>query len=116
MLQSIAWVGLAVVLYGLVAVDATSSLKSFGGFLVTATMFFSVYFMLSIFGWLLVGLPSHWLISKYTSSGYLYYVAAVIVFALAVLLMSNLPTAILFGVVALAQALIFRFLLVPPNR
>ncbi|BFN13952.1 hypothetical protein MspRI1_19630 [Marinobacter sp. RI1] len=111
MLKSIGWVGAAFFVYGALTLDAFSSLNSAYGFLAFAGIFSAVYILLSVLGWLAVGLPSHWVICKYTSGGYRYYVVVAILFFAGVLIFSNLQAAAFWGLVALVQALVFRFYL-----
>lgn len=66
----------------------------------------SVFLLCSIVGWMLVGFPIHWLVSRYTNRSYFYYALMPAVF-LFVSFFSSGPW--LLGIVALAQALIFRF-------
>jgi len=67
-----------------------------------------LYIIFSLIGWAFFGLPSYWLISKFTSGGYLYYLAAACMFALiAHVLQWQYPKA--FSIAAFAQALLFRF-------
>lgn len=66
------------------------------------------YLLLSIAGWLVIGFPAHWAICKYTKGGYFYYILAAIAFSL-MLAILDVGLALLFGSVALLQALVFRF-------
>lgn len=43
------------------------------GFFVSFLLYFGVFLLISLLGWLLIGLPTHWLICRFTSKAYFYY-------------------------------------------
>ncbi|HEA15278.1 MAG TPA: hypothetical protein ENH88_02250, partial [Pseudoalteromonas prydzensis] len=84
----------------------TSSENDILGFVVTLLLYIGVYLLISIAGWLVIGFPLHFVISKYTNGSYLYYAALPIVFVIPCLFYKG---SLLLGLAALFQALIFRF-------
>lgn len=75
------------------------------GLFVTFLLYFGVYLLFSILGWLLIGFPIHWLVCNYTNKSYLYYALLPSGFILASLYYQG-PWVL--GVIALIQALLFR--------
>ncbi len=75
------------------------------GMLVIFSLYIGVFLLASIAGWVVVGLPVHWLACKYNNTGYLSYLILPITFLL-ISGISNGPW--FFGVTAFIQAFIFR--------
>jgi len=67
------------------------------------------YFFISFVGWILIGLPTHYLLSKFTNASYLYYLAVIVVLSLIYWSFSNTGSALFFGLFAVIQVLIFRY-------
>lgn len=104
-LKSLLYVGLGIAIYALIN-SFTSSENDILGFVVTLLLYIGVYLLISIAGWLVIGFPLHFVISKYTNGSYLYYAALPIVFVIPCLFYKG---SLLLGLAALFQALIFRF-------
>ncbi len=109
MFKSIAIVGALSVAYYTVAMGVSASVSEIYGLLAFTGLFTSVYLLTSIAGWFLIGLPVHWAICKYSSGGYGLYVLSALVTILVILALSNLGTAVFFGVVILSQVLLFKY-------
>ncbi len=69
------------------------------------------YLFFSLLGWYFIGVPCHWVISKYTNGHVLYYLAAVVVFASVLVFSVGGYIGGFFGTAALLQSLIFLFYL-----
>ncbi|RVT44999.1 hypothetical protein EMM73_14865 [Rheinheimera sediminis] len=76
------------------------------GFLVTFLLYFGVFLLISLLGWLLIGFPTHWFICRFTSKAYFYYALIPGLF-LGISYFSKGPW--FLGGIALAQALLFRY-------
>ncbi len=105
-LKSLLYVGLGIAIYALFNSFTSSSENDTLGFVVTLLLYIGVYLLISIVGWLVIGFPLHFVISKYTNGSYLYYAALPSVFVIPCLFYKG---SLLFGLAALFQALIFRF-------
>jgi len=69
-------------------------------------IFFCLY---SLAGWLLIGLPLHWLISKHLRDNKIYYLAAIVLLWLGQFLWSDARAAIITVIVASLQLLLFLY-------
>lgn len=105
-LKSLLFVGIGIAVSALFTGLAPSSVNDLLGLVVTFLLYVGVYLFISIVGWLVIGFPLHFLISKYTNRSYLYYAAIPMAFVLPSLFYKG---SLLFGLAALFQALIFRF-------
>lgn len=76
------------------------------GSLVSFLLYFGIFLLISLLGWLLIGFPTHWLICRFTSKAYFYYALIPSLF-LGISYLSNGPW--FLGGIALAQALLFRY-------
>jgi hypothetical protein len=68
----------------------------------------SVYLLISIVGWLVVGFPVHWFVKKYTNGSYAFYIAIPLIVVVGGLF-NNTPQ--ILGLAALFQAFLFRYYL-----
>ncbi|MDP2635133.1 MULTISPECIES: hypothetical protein [unclassified Pseudoalteromonas] len=105
-LKSLLYVGIGIAVWALFANLAPLSINGLFGLVVTLLLYAGVYLLISIAGWLIIGFPLHFLISKYTNRSYLYYAALPMAFVLPPLYYKG---SLLLGLAALFQALIFRF-------
>ena len=76
------------------------------GFFVSFLLYFGIFVLISLLGWLLIGFPTHWLICRFTSKAYFYYTVIPGLF-LGISYFSKGPW--FLGGIALAQALLFRY-------
>lgn len=81
-------------------------LTELAGLLVSFLLYIGVFLLVSMIGWLLIGLPIHWLVCKFKHTGYFYYASVPACF-LCVSYFTYGPW--LFGLIALTQALLFRY-------
>jgi len=81
-------------------------LTELAGLLVSFLFYIGVFLLVSMVGWLLIGFPIHWLVCKFKHTGYFYYASVPACF-LCVSYFTNGPW--LFGLIALTQALLFRY-------
>jgi hypothetical protein len=105
-IKSLLSVALGVVLFTIFSNSVPTTANDFYGVIVSILLFLGVYFVISIIGWLLIGFPIHWLITKYTKGSYIFYILLPLVFVILDLLLSG---ALLFSLVAFFQALTFRY-------
>jgi len=70
--------------------------------------YYSVYLCLSLLGWLFVGWPCHLLIQRYGAGRLVWYLLAVVAFAIAVALLIYPIIGVVLGGAALLQMLLFR--------
>ena len=65
-----------------------------------------------LIGWVIVGLPVHWVVSKYSTGKYWHYAFAMVIFWGAIWVFLRYPEVLLFFLpISLFQILIFRFYL-----
>ena len=76
------------------------------GLFVSFLLYIGVFLLFSLVGWLLIGFPIHLLVCKFNSTNYFYYALVPALF-LCVSYFTNGP--LLLGLVALTQALLFRY-------
>ena len=86
--KAICWTSLYIFLlsipYFLSDTSASEKVIELASFYVTA---FSVYISISVLGWLFIGLPTHWLIMKFTNAHMVWYcLAAALIFFILFLL------------------------------
>ncbi|WP_091345263.1 hypothetical protein [Alkalimonas amylolytica] len=99
-----------VLLYAIYEILLPPDFDSLAGFGMFAMLFISVYFLFSLIGWLLIGFPVHWLICKYSSGSYFFYIAAAVLFtALIYLVFGVIEVAAIYGFFALIQAVLFKY-------
>jgi inner membrane protein involved in colicin E2 resistance len=72
-------------------------------------LFALVYLVVSAAGWLLIGLPVHWVICKYTKGSYFTYIAAALSIDSIIWLLLGFEAAIFFGIAILFQVVVFRY-------
>jgi hypothetical protein len=106
-IKSLTWVGFGLLVMALFSTIPTTVTDSYS-LAVSFLMFFGVYLLVSIVGWLIVGFPTHWLICKFTNASYFYYIAVAILIALILYALIS-QDSILFSLTAFSQAVVFRF-------
>jgi hypothetical protein len=106
-IKSIIFVGLASILYLLVMafIDSYEPHE----FVLVLVLYGTGYLFVSFIGWMLIGLPAHYIISKFTNTAYIYYIAVIIVLTFIYWQFANTGSALFFGSFAVTQALIFRY-------
>lgn len=80
-------------------------LSDFFGLLVSFLLYFGVFLLISLIGWLLIGFPIHYLVCKFKSTNYFYYAFIPSSF-LCISYFTKGPWLLAF--IALIQALLFR--------
>ena len=107
LIKSIVFVGLGSMLYLVVKafVDNYESHE----FMLILVLYGTGYLFVSFVGWALIGLPTHYVISKYTNAAYLYYISVVVVLILIYWFFANKDAAFFWGLFAATQALTFRY-------
>ena len=105
-IKSLFSVALGVVFFTIFSNSLPTTANDFYGLVISILMFFGVYLLISIIGWLLIGLPIHWLITKYTKGSYILYILLPLAFVILGLLLNG---SLLFSLVAFFQALTFRY-------
>ncbi|MBO9492421.1 hypothetical protein J7384_18815 [Endozoicomonas sp. G2_1] len=106
-IKSIIFVGIASIIYLL----ATAIINGYEPheFMLVLALYGTGYIFVSFVGWMLVGLPTHYLLSKYTSASFLNYMAVVVSLTGVFWLFPNAGAALFFGLFSGSQALIFRY-------
>lgn len=104
-LRAIGWIALICF-----TVTAVISIYEFSiGPIIFFGFFLFFYISISLAGWAFIGLPFHWLVCRYTSSQYYFYILAATLFTLGIYALGMEESSLFFGAIALIQALIFRF-------
>lgn len=106
-IKSILFVGFGSIFY-LLIMAVVNSYEPHEAALVIA-LYGSGYLVVSFVGWVVIGLPSHYLIAKYTNAGYLNYVVVILVLVLIFGFFTNVGSALFVGAFATGQAMIFRY-------
>jgi hypothetical protein len=108
--KSVFWPAFLILVYAVYEIGIPEDLDSLAGLGMFSLLFLGVYLVFSIIGWLLFGLPIHWLICRYGSGSYFLYIGAAILFTLGVYCLAGVAeAAFIYGFVALIQALIFKY-------
>ena len=111
-LRSILAPALLIFFYVIYEMGIPRDLDSLLGFLMFLVLFFGMYFVFSIFGWFLFGFPAHWFITRYCNGSLIFYIFAAAIFTLALsCLLGVIQAALIYGVFALCQALLFKYFL-----
>ena len=92
-IKSIYLTAFLVLVYAAFEIGIPERLSDLAGFGIFTLLFVCVYLVFSIAGWLIVGFPAHWLICKYSSGSYFLYVGVVLLFTLAVYLLTEVSEA-----------------------
>jgi hypothetical protein len=79
------------------------------GLLTFLGLFSLVYLLTSALGWLLIGLPIHWMICNYTKGSYRTYIATALVVCAFMTVLLGIDSMVFFGSVVLLQVVIFRY-------
>lgn len=107
-IKSLSWVALGIIVITLVMGSFPTTASDIAGLLLSSLLFLGVYLIVSLVGWLCVGFPVHWVISKYANASFKIYVAVSILVSLILYFVQN-QDSVLFALTALSQAMIFRF-------
>jgi hypothetical protein len=78
-------------------------------YLLMLSTFVSIFFIFSIVGWVVVGLPIHWLLCKYGKKNFVYYPVAAFICMTLVISSAGLDAVVIMGFAAILQAIIFRY-------
>ncbi|AHI33498.1 hypothetical protein SAMN04487868_1425 [Marinobacter salarius] len=108
-LKAVLVASLIVPIYAVVEMGIPNSVDGLAGLGMFFLLFYSVYLLISIAGWVLVGFPAHWLICRFGGGRLVWYVIAVTMFTLAIYALAQFEAAIVFGLAALFQALLFKY-------
>ena len=106
-IKAILITSLIVPAYALVELGIPDSLDALAGLGMFFLLFYSVYLLFSVIGWVFVGFPSHWVICKFGSGRLVWYLFAVGLFSM-VIYFTFKEVAVVYGMAALAQALLFK--------
>ena len=106
-IKSIGWGLLIVVFYYFFEVGFPG--HSASDFAILFFLFLGVYLVLSFGGWLLIGLPLHYLLFKLSKTNFIYYPVVATLFGIVLWPFTNVEAAILFGLSAIFQAVVFRY-------
>ncbi len=109
MMISIGYCGLPFVLYYAIGEGLPTDSVAFMSFVTIFLLFVSVYLLFSFTGWLTLGIFFHWLICKYTTGNAIYYVLAVALLSCISNIIVSSELVLFFGVISLAQALVFKY-------
>jgi len=108
-IRSVGWVLLFVVAYSFYELGIPLFTYPINDFVAIFGLFVSVYLALSVAGWLVIGVPFHWVICKWAKPKYVYYLLAGAFVVVAIALFGGIEAGLVFGLAATFQALIFRF-------
>ena len=108
-IRSIGWVLLFVIAYSFYEIGIPIFTYPAQDFIAIFGLFAAVYLAISVIGWLLVGIPIHWAICKWSKPRFQYYLLSGISIILVLAMLGDLEVAIVFGLAATIQSIIFRF-------
>jgi hypothetical protein len=91
-----------------IVVSMVLELQSYSYFLILA-LFLSVYFVFAFLGWVLIGLPTHYLLMKFTNGSFTYYLSVVMPITLVVFYFTDIWAALLFSGLATSQVALFKY-------
>ncbi|WP_459781687.1 hypothetical protein [Photobacterium sp. R1] len=77
-------------------------------FMMLITLYGGSYLVISLIGWFLLGLPIHYLLSRYSERSYMRYFLSGFLISVLLGLALNLRIGLFFGTFILAQDLLFR--------
>lgn len=107
-IKSLSWVALGIIVLTVLMDSIPKTASDIAGLFVSILLFFCVYLIISIVGWLCIGFPVHWIICKYANASFKLYVA-VSFFVSLILYLGQNQDSVLFAFTAFFQAMIFRF-------
>ncbi|GAB3003112.1 hypothetical protein [Psychrosphaera aestuarii] len=111
-LRSILAPAVLIFFYSLYEMGIPRNLDSLLGFLMFSVLFFGMYFCFSMLGWVLFGFPAHWFITRFSNGGCIFYIVAAAIFTLMLaFFLGVIQAALIYGVFALCQALLFKYYL-----
>jgi len=96
-------------LYFATASTLSITVNNFSGVFFIAFIVFLFFCLYSLAGWLLIGLPLHWLITKHLRDHKIYYLAAIVLLWLGQFLWSDARAATITVIVASPQLLLFLY-------
>ncbi len=108
-IRSIGWVLLFVIAYSFYEMGFPVLDYPIIDFMAIVGLFTSVYLAISIVGWLLIGLPFHWAICKWSTPKTIYYLFPGVLVVLALVVSINLDAGIVLGMAATMQSVVFRY-------
>lgn len=114
-IKTILLVSLIAPIYFLFAMGVPRSLGYISNFAVILLMFYFNYLLMSVVGWAVVGLPVHWLISKYGGGKLIWYLLAVVLLTGLMVVTIKHPIALIYGAAALIQVLLFKYYVYKPK-
>ncbi len=109
MTKSILWVAAYVLAYTLYELHVPSGKINPVSTIQVALLFIAVYILLSLVGWLVIGLPVHFLLCAFGCKYFYLYPLFALAAALGLLGFMDGEGAALLGVAAILQATIFRY-------
>jgi hypothetical protein len=108
-IRSIGWVLIFLIAYSFYELGIPVLTYPIQDFIAIFALFTSVYLALSVIGWLLVGLPFHWAVCKWSKPRYLYYLLSGVLIIVVLAVFGGFEAGIVFGLAATFQAMVFRF-------
>ena len=102
--------------YVVIELGIPSTVDELAGLGMFFLLFYSVYLLFSIVGWICVGFPSHWLICRFGGGRLVWYLIAVAAFSVAIYFVFQVEAAIVYGVAALIQAVLFKHYAYKPAK
>ena len=86
--------------------NTAEKLAQLGGLLL---VYYAIYGFLSLVGWMVIGMPVHWLICKYGEGKLVWYLLVMALFSAVVGLIVGVGIGGFMGAVALMQLFLFRY-------
>jgi hypothetical protein len=86
--------------------NTAEKLAQLGGLLL---VYYAIYGYLSLVGWMVIGMPVHWLICKYAQGKAAWYWLAIVVFTAVACVITGVALGAVMGGVALVQWWVFRY-------
>lgn len=113
-LKALFWVSLPGPLYFLVGIglpNTAEELATLGGLLL---VYYSIYGFISLVGWMVIGMPVHWLVCRYDGGKIGWYVLAIALVAAVVGITAGFYVGCFMAIVALLQLGVFRYFVYRP--
>jgi hypothetical protein len=108
-ISAVFWVSLPGALYLCVnggLPNTAEKLAQLGGLLL---VYYAIYGFLSLVGWMVIGMPVHWLICKYAQGKAAWYWLAIVVFTAVACVIAGVALGAVMGGVALVEWWVFRY-------
>ncbi len=93
--------------------NTADKVAQLGGLLL---VYYAIYGFLSLVGWMVIGMPVHWLICKYGEGKNAWYVLAIVLFTIAACGFAGFGVGGILGTAALLQWSLFRYFVYRPSR